>query len=146
MADDHSPSEYAELPPRPAKSGPPRVLLVDDDPDFLELMSAALAEEGMEVATALTAGAGVARAVSDPPDVILLDILLGESDGIDVLEALRSQPQTRGVPVLACTALGQRDSAKLLPTLGFDGLLSKPLNPRDLARALRAHVRRRAEE
>jgi len=138
--------EYTDLPPRPAKSGPPRVLLVDDDPAFLELMSIALAAEGMVVSVAQTAGEALMRAVNDPPDVILLDIVLPGADGLDVLEALRAEPETRGVPVLACTALGRRDSGKLLPTLGFDGLLTKPLNPRELARSLRAHVRRPAEE
>lgn len=148
MGDDPTGTEmeYTDLPPRLPRSGPARVLLVDDDPDFLESMTAALEHEGLEVRTALTAGEALMQAVREPPDVILLDILLGSSDGLDVLEALRAEPETRSVPVLACTALGARDSAKLLPTLGFDGLLAKPLDPRELARALRAHVPPRTEE
>lgn len=146
MVDPPVEPELTDLPPRLPKSGPPHVLLVDDDPAFLELMSVALTAEGMAVSVAQTAGEALMRAVADPPDVILLDILLPGADGLDVLEALRAEPETRSVPVLACTALGRRDSGKLLPTLGFDGLLTKPLNPRDLARSLRDHVRRRSEE
>jgi DNA-binding response OmpR family regulator len=145
MGEEQGAVELTDLPPRLPKSGPPHVLLVDDDPDFLEFTSYALVEEGMNVSCARTPGEALIQAVKDPPDVILLDILLGGADGLDVLEALRAEPETRGVPVLACTALGQRDSGKLLPTLGFDGLLAKPLDARTLARALRAHVRRRTE-
>jgi CheY-like chemotaxis protein len=138
--------EVPEQPPRPARTGPARVLLVDDDPDFLATTAEALAGEGLSVQVARTAGEAVQRAVADPPDVILLDILLGGADGIDVLEVLRAQPETRRVPIVACTALGRRDSAKLLPSVGFDGLLAKPLDARDLARALKAHARARTED
>lgn len=138
--------EYTDLPPRPARARPPRVLVVDDDADFLDTMAEALAGEGLDVVTARTPGEALMQAVRTPPDVILLDILLGTTDGIDVLEALRAEPETRAVPVLACTALGDRDAAKLLPTLGFDGLLAKPLDPRQLARAIRVHVPGRAHE
>jgi DNA-binding response OmpR family regulator len=138
--------EWTDVPPRAARSGPPHVLLVDDDVDFLSQMAEALQLEGINVETARTPGEALVQAVRNPPDVILLDILLDGADGIDVLEALRAEPETRAVPVLACTALGSRESAKLLPTLGFDGLLAKPLNPTDLARALRAHVTRTEEQ
>ena len=138
--------EVPELPPRPARSGRVRVLLVDDEADFLSSTAEALTGEGLSVAVAQTAAQAMERALLDPPDVILLDILLPGIDGLDILEALREHPETRHVPVLACTALGQRDIARLLPTVGFDGLLAKPLDPRELARALKAHARARAED
>ena len=141
-----APVEHTDLPPRPAVLAPPRILVVDDDPDFLDTMAEALAAEGLDVHTARTPGEAVMQAVRVPPDVILLDIMLGNTDGIDVLEALRAEPETRAVPVLACTALGDRDTARLLPTLGFDGLLAKPLDPHQLARAIRAHIPGRAQE
>ena len=140
-----STTKWTDLPPRPARSGPLRVLVIDDDPDFLATMDEALTLEGMVVRTARTAGEALVHAVAEQPDVILLDILLGSADGIDVLEALRAEPETRSVPVLACTALGQRDSGKLLPTLGFDGLIAKPADPRKLARTIRSQVPGRTE-
>jgi CheY-like chemotaxis protein len=130
----------------PHKGVRPSVLIVDDDPDFLELASHALAETGLEVMLARTAGEALMRAVRTPPDLILLDIMLPGQDGLDVLEALRAEPETRGIPVVACTALGQRDSGALLPRLGFDGMVTKPLDLRELGRALKEHLRARSDE
>jgi CheY-like chemotaxis protein len=117
---------------------PPRVLLVDDEEEFLELAAAFLEEAGFEVMCARTAGEAIARAVQRPPDVILLDILLPGCDGIDILEILRGEPETAAVPVLACTALGERDSGPLLVHAGFDGLVSKPIDWQELERTLYA--------
>jgi CheY-like chemotaxis protein len=80
----------------------------------------------------------VARAIRHPPDVILLDILLPDCDGLEILEALRQEPETAEVPVLACTALGERESGRLLEEIGFDGLLSKPIDWRELTQKLRS--------
>lgn len=124
----------------------PRVLVVDDDEDFLALAAEVLGNDGLEVSLARTAGEALTRAVGSPPDVILLDIMLPGRDGLDVLEALRAEPETRGIPVVACTALGQRDSGALLPAIGFDGMVTKPLDMRELSRALRATLRARSEE
>jgi CheY-like chemotaxis protein len=116
----------------------PRVLLVDDEEEFLELAATFLEEAGFEVECARTAGEAISRAVQRPPDVILLDILLPGCDGIDILEILRGEPETAAVPVLACTALGERDSGPLLVHAGFDGLVSKPIDWQELERTLYA--------
>lgn len=119
---------------------PPRVLLIDDEPDFLELTRIYLEGLGLRVECARTAGEAIARAVARPPDVILLDILLPGADGLEILETLRDEPETRAVPVLACTALGQRDSGPLLIHAGFDDLVVKPVDwpllAEQIARAL----------
>lgn len=139
------PVELTSLPPRAAKAGPPRVLIVDDDRSFLELASLALTGEGFAVTLARTPGEALMSAVRAPPDVILLDLLLPGSDGIDVLDALRAEPETRWVPVLACTAMGERASAAHLTTLGFAGVMAKPLNLLEFARELRATLPARVE-
>jgi CheY-like chemotaxis protein len=123
---------------------PPRVLIVDDEEDFLELTSLFLREVGFEVEVARAAGEAVAKAVRNPPDVILLDILLPGCDGLEILETLKTEPETAGVPVLACTALGQRDSGPLLVHAGFDGLVTKPVDWHQLAEQLEAAVPERA--
>jgi DNA-binding response OmpR family regulator len=115
-----------------------RVLIVDDEQDFLELATLFLENAGFEVECARAAGEAVVRAVRRPPDVILLDILLPGCDGLEILETLRSEPETAGVPVLACTALGHRDSGPLLVSAGFDGLVPKPIDWRELERTLLA--------
>jgi CheY-like chemotaxis protein len=131
---------FTDLPPRKRLAGPPRVLLVDDEEDFLELTSLFLKSAGYEVECARAADEAVARAVRHPPDVILLDILLPGCDGLEILETLRSEPETAGVPVVACTALGHRDSGPLLVHAGFDGLVAKPIDWRELDRLLRSTV------
>ncbi len=108
--------------------GPQRILIIDDEPDFLEVATAILENAGFTVECARAAGEGIARAIMSPPDVILLDILLPGCDGIEILETLRNEPETAQIPVLACTALGQRDSGPLLVRAGFDGLVSKPID------------------
>jgi CheY-like chemotaxis protein len=131
---------WSDAPPTRRLSQPLRVLIVDDEEDFLELTKIFLEEAGWQVECARAAGEAVARAVRSPPDVILLDILLPGCDGIEILETLRSEPETRDVPVLACTALGQRDSGPLLVHAGFDGLVKKPIDWHELRRLLEATV------
>ena len=137
MNETSAPSEWTDLPPRERLDSPPRVLIVDDEEDFLELTAELLRRQGFEVECARYAGEAIARAVRNPPDVILLDILLPGVDGLEILDILRNEPETKGVPVLACTALGQRDSGELLPHAGFDGLVSKPIDWPELQRTLR---------
>ena len=136
MSESISPESLEQLPPRPRLDTRPRVLLVDDEEDFLELTSLVLTAAGCQVECARAAGEAVARAIRHPPDVILLDILLPGADGLDLLETLRAEPETAEVPVLACTALGQRDSGPLLVHAGFDGLVTKPIDWHDLAQKL----------
>ncbi|HEY7956826.1 MAG TPA: response regulator [Polyangia bacterium] len=128
MPDLTTETEWTELPPPRRLAEPPRVLLIDDETDFLELTRVFLEGAGFQVECARTAGEAMAKAVRRPPDVILLDILLPGADGLEILETLREEPETRGVPVLACTALGQRDSGPLLVHAGFDGLVVKPVD------------------
>jgi two-component system cell cycle response regulator DivK len=139
-AAETAPLQWTDLPPEPRLARPPRVLLVDDEEEFLELTKEILEGAGFTVECARAAGEAVARAVANPPDVILLDILLPGCDGLEILETLRGEPETSDVPVLACTALGQRDSGPLLVQAGFDGLVSKPIDWHELERLLTAVI------
>jgi CheY-like chemotaxis protein len=128
--------QWTDAPPRKRPGTPPRILLIDDEEDFLELTAEMLRTAGFEVECARAAGEAIARAVRNPPDVILLDILLPGCDGLEILDILRHEPETAGVPILACTALGQRDSGSLLPHAGFDGLVTKPIDWPELEQRL----------
>jgi CheY-like chemotaxis protein len=134
------PIQWSELPPEPRLARPPRVLLVDDEEEFLELTKEILEGAGFTVECARAAGEAVARAIVNPPDVILLDILLPGCDGMEILDTLRTEPETSDVPVLACTALGHRESGALLVDAGFDGLVTKPIDWHDLSRMLTAVI------
>ncbi len=133
-----------DLPPRPRKSTRPHILVVDDDTGFLELAATVLSSEGFEVRVARTPGEAVMWAVREPPDVVLLDILLRNADGLDVLEALREEPETKDIPVLACTGIGE--SAALLNQCGFDGTVEKPFDLRAFAKALKLALPERTSE
>ncbi len=84
-----------------------RVLIVDDEPDFLNLLEFNLASQGFEVITAPNGLEGLRRARCDAPQLIILDLMLPDLDGLSVCHILRNQPATRSVPVIMLSALDQ---------------------------------------
>ena len=126
-------SFWFELPAarRPRAHGPgPRALVIEDDPTLAALLADALALDGLAVENAPTGEAGLARALSDPPDVILLDIVLaGALDGWDVLVKLKTHRATAHVPVVVCTARSGRGTAT---ALGASDFIAKPFTGEQL--------------
>lgn len=111
-----------------------RVLMIEDTAHNLELMTYLLQASGHLVTPATTGAEGVRLAVENPPDLIIVDIQLPDSTGYDVLVALRGNPATSALPILAVTAnamVGDRDAAL---AAGFDGYLPKPIEPRTFNR------------
>jgi len=133
MSESISPESLEQLPPRPRLDTRPRVLLVDDEEDFLELTALFLREVGFEVECARAAGEAIARAVRNPPDVILLDILLPDIDGWDVLQRLKRSDGTRGIPVLVVSVV---DDRSLGMALGAVDYFVKPIARDPLLQAL----------
>jgi len=80
------------------------VLIVDDDPAALELLESYLADEGFRVSTASGGREAIARALSERPDLLVLDLLMPGVNGFDVVKALQADPRGRGIPILICTA------------------------------------------
>ena len=83
----------------------PRVLIVDDEPDMLELVDFKLSNEGFEVIRAASGLEGLCKARCEAPNVIVLDVMLPDLDGLCVCEILCAQPSTRDVPVVIFSAL-----------------------------------------
>jgi CheY-like chemotaxis protein len=83
-----------------------RVLIVDDEPDVLDLLAFKLAASGFEVLSASTGLEALRRARCDSPALIVLDLLLPDLDGLSVCEILRSQPSTRELPIIFFSACG----------------------------------------
>jgi CheY-like chemotaxis protein len=101
-----------------------RALVIEDDPAVTALLAESLALDGLDVENAPTGEQGLARALADPPDVILLDIgLPGELDGWQVLVELKTRRATAHVPVVVCTAHTGRGTAT---TLGASDFIAKP--------------------
>lgn len=113
-----------------------RVLLVDDDPDIRLMVSVVLSREAdWEVVEAEDVEEGIRAARENAPDVVLLDLMLGERSGVEVLERLRADPSTREIPVLFLT--GKNDRTEELLQRGADGVLTKPFDPERLADGVR---------
>lgn len=122
-----------------------RLLVVDDEATVRDLLSAALRFAGFRVGSAATGAEAVAAAAEDPPDLVLLDVMLPDLDGFEVVRRLREQRQeSRGgpVPVLFLTARdGQVDKVTGL-SLGADDYVTKPFDLEELIARIRAILRR----
>jgi len=117
----------------------PLVLVADDEPRITKLVSIALSEEGFRVVTATGGEDALAKAEEIRPDIVLLDIVMPDLDGIEVMRQLR---EARPVPVILLTAKGATaDKAKGLD-LGADDYIAKPFHPDELAARVRAVIRR----
>ena len=117
------------------------ILVVEDYPDNLALMTYLLSVAGHEVRGAVTGRQTVATAREDLPDIVVLDIQLPDMDGYQVLSELRADPSTASVPIVAVTAyamVGDRDDAL---AAGFDGYLPKPITPRTFAQTIENYLR-----
>jgi CheY-like chemotaxis protein len=84
---------------------PKRILIVDDEPDFVTVTQRRLSEQGYDVLVAGSGKEGIAKAQQDQPDVILLDIIMQDIPGNMVADALRQNPSTRAIPVIFLTSL-----------------------------------------
>ena len=105
-----------------------RILIVEDNALNLKLLRDVLQVEGYRTAEAATAEDGVAAAFAGPPALVLMDIHLPGMDGVAALRALRGDPRTAGVPVIAVTASAMPLERAEIVAAGFDGCFVKPLD------------------
>jgi CheY-like chemotaxis protein len=116
-------------------TAPPRILIVDDTPALLDLMRECLEGEGYRVQTCLESRHAVEMASSDPPDVIMLDVVMPEVSGWEVLSLLRQDARFQRTPVIVCTAYVTEALGRLAELKGPDqhlGLLPKPFEIEEL--------------
>jgi DNA-binding response OmpR family regulator len=110
----------------------PTVLLVDDEPDALELVGFNLKKAGMDVVTAETGPEALAKAQAVVPDLVVLDVMLPVMDGLEVCRKLRRDSKTAAIPVVMLTAKGAELDRILGLELGADDYVTKPFSPREL--------------
>ncbi|WP_422750111.1 response regulator transcription factor [Mycobacterium sp. WMMD1722] len=125
---------------RRADGNPVRVLVVDDEPVLAELVSMALRYEGWDIATAGDGATAVALARENPPDVVVLDVMLPDMSGLEVLRILRQQ--TPGLPLLLLTAKDSVEDRIAGLTAGGDDYVTKPFSLEEVVLRLRALLRR----
>jgi len=116
-----------------------KILLADDDEELSQLLSDFLVREGFAVDVAEDGNQALQRLAGDDYDAMILDVMLPQKSGIDVLRELR---RTSQLPVLMLTALGEDIDRILGLELGADDYVPKPCNPREIAARLRAILRR----
>jgi two-component system, OmpR family, response regulator len=115
-----------------------KVLIIDDEPDVRSVARLSLGRVGgMEVVELPGGREAVAVAKSEAPDVILLDLMMPEMDGVATFEALRAEPRTAGIPIVFVTAKAMPDEIHRLKSLGALEVIVKPFDPMTLAADLR---------
>ena len=119
---------------------PINVLVVDDEPVLAELVSMALRYEGWDIATAGDGATAISLARENPPDVVVLDVMLPDMSGLDVLHRLREQ--IPGLPLLLLTAKDSVEDRIAGLTAGGDDYVTKPFSLEEVVLRLRALLRR----
>jgi len=121
----------------------PKILVVDDEPDALELIAFNLKNAGLEVLTAENGDQALRLARAQLPDLILLDLMLPEVDGLEVCKILRRDPATSAIPIIMVTAKAAEMDRVLGLELGADDYVTKPFSPRELVLRVKNLLRRR---
>jgi two-component system phosphate regulon response regulator PhoB len=119
-----------------------RVLIVDDDPDILRLVTYNLKQAGFEPTTAATGRKALEIIQSHPPDLIILDVMLPDVDGLEVCRTLRGREGSRNIPILMLTARGEEIDRVVGFELGADDYVMKPFSPRELVLRVKSILRR----
>ncbi|MBN1488618.1 MAG: response regulator [Phycisphaerae bacterium] len=124
--------------------GPWKVLIVDDNVQNLELLEAYMDELPEVVPTTATNGIdAIDKVMADPPDLILLDIMMPKMSGFEVCKHLKADPETRDIPIIMVTALNELGDMERARECGTDEFLSKPVNRVELATRVRNLLRLR---
>ena len=119
-----------------------KILLVDDEPDILEIVGYNLKNEGYQVFTASSGKEGVAIAKEVKPDLILLDVMMPEMDGIEACDQIRRVPALEGTIIAFLTARGE-DYSQVADSRPERTTITKPVKPKALTSRLKALLRRR---
>ncbi len=127
--------DYARPTPSPV---PPRILVVDDNKDAADSLSALLQFLGAEVHIAYEGSSALEQIAQYRPGVVLLDLVMPGVDGFEVARRVRQDPQCAGLKLIALTALGQDEDRHRTSEAGFDQHLVKPLSPDAIHKLLEA--------
>jgi len=123
-----------------------RVLIVDDDPDIVRLVSYNLAHAGYDVQVASTGRKALEAVRKHPPDLIVLDLMLPDVDGMEVCRTLRQQAPSRRIPILMLTAKGDEIDRVVGFEVGADDYVAKPFSPRELVLRIKSILRRAGKD
>jgi two-component system phosphate regulon response regulator PhoB len=120
-----------------------RILLVDDEPDLLELVRVNLDQVGYRVETAEDGREALAAIQRNPPDLIILDLMLPDVSGTEICRRVRADPRLCEIPIIMLTAKADEVDRVVGLELGADDYVTKPFSPRELTLRVRAILRRK---
>ena len=123
-----------------------RILVVDDEPDILELIRYNLTRNNYDVTGVGSGEEAFASVRMSPPDLVVLDLMLPGVDGLEVCRRLRNDARTAGIPVIILSAKGEEADVVTGLELGADDYLTKPFSPRVLLARIKAVLRRQQSE
>ena len=110
-----------------------RILLVDDEASILAVARVGLKRAGWSVLTAASGSECIAKAETEHPDAIVLDVMMPEMDGVATLKQLQDNPQVKHIPVIFLTAKVQKADRRRFYASGIKGFITKPFDPTTLA-------------
>ena len=125
-----------------------KILIVDDDPVFVESTKAVLESKNYQVSAAFDGDEGLQKVQEDSPDLIILDIIMPTKDGFTVCEQLKGDPQLSKIPVLMLTSFAERKGETSIPVsegLGLEAedYIDKPVSPEELLSRIDIQLKKR---
>ncbi|WP_455388883.1 response regulator transcription factor [Petrachloros mirabilis] len=125
-----------------ASSPAKKILIVEDERDILQLVTLYLEKEGFRTVPAATGAEGLKSAKQEKPDLVILDLMLPEIDGLEVCKRLRAAPETAMLPIIMLTAKAEESDTVIGLELGADDYVTKPFSPKTLVARVKALFRR----
>jgi len=119
-----------------------KIIIIEDEPDILEVLSYNLKREGFEVFSATNGTLGLSLAEKELPDLILLDLMLPGMDGIEICSSIKNNPVTQNALIIMVTAKGEESDIVLGLGVGADDYITKPFSPKELVARVKAVLRR----
>jgi two-component system phosphate regulon response regulator PhoB len=131
-----------EAPPEEPKMAKERILVIEDEADIGELIQYNLAREGYWVSVIVDGEEGFDRVLSESPDLVILDLMLPGTDGLELCRRFKEDPVTRPIPIIMVTAKSEEADVIVGLGVGADDYVPKPFSPRELVARVRAVLRR----
>jgi phosphate regulon transcriptional regulator PhoB len=119
-----------------------KIVVIEDEDDILEVIAYNLKREGYEVITSTSGEDGLEKIEKASPQLVVLDLMLPEIDGIELCRKLKSDPLTQSIPVIMVTAKGEETDIVLGLGVGADDYITKPFSPREMVARVKAVLRR----
>ena len=118
------------------------ILIIEDHADIVEIVEHNLEREGFRLSVAMDGESGLNKALQEPPDLVLLDLMLPNMSGLEVCRRLRESKNTSHVPIIMLTAKGEEKDIICGLELGADDYVTKPFSPKELVARIKSVLRR----